>query len=232
MTSTNDPDDPSSGQEDHDQFTVANLALWAGDAEAAKDRLSTIVQQHHATQGAVSPFEMPLVSSSQRALRQLRRRLSEFRRLGQIADLAPENLVPQKPLQSRGKHVSAIIWVESEREFELRSYLNDLSWEAGFYKAAATLAGDTTMSANVANLHYGSDEERSPSPTQEDPTSASGTLGVEWALTIRDMFLQVSVSDFCTFTARGIWVSKVPPESVGQITSIFQELLDNFDPGP
>lgn len=215
---------------DDDLFTVANLALWAGDAQGADDRFSVILRRHQVSRQTTSVFDTSLVSSSQRALRQLRRRLGEYRRLGHAARLASNNLAPQKALRSRGEHLSANVWVESERELELRCYLNDLAWEADFYKMAATQARDNVTMSNVAALHYGSDRVPSPSLTEDDATTIS-SLGVGWTLTIRDMFLDVTVSDFCTFTARSVWIGTAPAESVNQITSIYQDLLDKFDPG-
>ena len=226
MISTN----TSAQTSDDDLFTVANLALWAGDAANARRNLSEILRRNQATQGSVSVFVNPLVSSAQRVLRQLDRRIAEYRRLGQSLELSTDQTQSREALQSSGGHLAAMIWAETERTFELRSYLIELSWEADFYKRCATLSGKDVALKGIVSLGYGRDIS-GEQVQGTDEAQRVDALELAWAITRGEMFLEIEVSDLCTLTAHSVWIGKEPPETSDQLVAVFQKVLDEIDPG-
>ena len=229
---------------DDELFTVANLALWAGDAARARRNLTEILRRNQATRGSVSVFAYPLLSSAQRALRQLDRRISEYRKLGKFSEQSYVRTQSREALQSSGAHLAGMIWVESERSFEFRCYLLDLSWEEHFYKMCATeidkhvalnniadLGIDKHVALdNIADLGYGSNGSRDEREGTDEADRVD-TLELSWATTKGEMFLEVEVSDLCTLTAQSVWIGKEPPKSSDQLIAVFQEVLNVLDPG-
>ncbi len=226
MLSTDLDSQPS----DDELFTVANLALWAGDAARARRNLTEILRRSQATGRSVSVFEDPLLSSAQRALRQLNRRISEYRKLSKLAEGSNARTQSREALQSSGGHLAGMIWVESERSFDFRCYLLDLSWEKHFYKMCATVSDKHVALNNIADLGYGSNGSRDEREGA-DEADRDDTLELSWATTKGEMFLEVEVSDLCTLTAQSVWIGKEPPESSDQLIAVFQEVLNVLDPG-
>src|ERR1035438_1243733 len=72
------------------------------------------------------------------------------RRLRRFAEGAP-----QPSMRAAGSHLAGVIWPESEREYELRCYVRDLTWEPDFYRMAARLSGQENAVGRVHNLGYG-----------------------------------------------------------------------------
>ena len=216
------PDEAAGGD-----FNVVNLALWAGDLETARE----ILDAHATVQGTqISPFEHPVLASFQRLHRQLVRRLNEYTALAESASL-PEELRNANPsLQSSGRHLRAIIWTESDRDYELRCYLRDLSWEQEFYERAAELAADAGVAdapARAARRGYGVGDAHVVADEAGDDDAANDIV---WAATVGSMFLQPEVSDFCTCSVRGVWTAVELPAQADDVVRIFQGFLNGFDP--
>lgn len=210
-------------------FNVVNLALWAGDLETARE----ILDAHVTAQGTqISPFEHPVLSSFQRLRRQLVRRLNEYSALAESAGLPEELRDANPPLQSSGGHLRAIIWAESERDYELRCYLRDLGWEREFYERAAGLAEEAGVAGaadRAARRGYGVEEAHTLVDEAGDDDAANG---IAWATTSGNMFLQPEVSDFCTCSVRGVWTAAELPAQAADVVRIFQAFLNEFDPVP
>src|SRR5262249_53965312 len=131
----------------------------------------------------------PVLASLQRLQVQLQRKRSEYASLAESANLAANLRGVQAPLRSNGGHLRAIIWVQSDREYELRFYLCELNWETDFYITAArqaAAAGVPGASAQVRQLGYGTEEFPQPADQEslDDPTKE-----LAWTTTTAEMFL-------------------------------------------
>ena len=202
---------------DYDHYIVARLALWAGDLSQARERLQMYRHTADADEGrAAFPFDA--AHCADRTLRQLNRRVSEYRTiyttLGFSTPARPRNI-----LRSANGHLGAAIWVETHREYELRAYLLDLAWEQTFYDRSRRLSesGERQSGATI----YGTDQA---SQSKNDQFA----LSIEWAGG-GPLFIQVAVSDFGTFSARGVWTLTTPPKSEEDIIRPYQRLLDAID---
>jgi hypothetical protein len=219
-----EPTEPDEGAAD--DFIVAKLALWAGDFQTAEALLTNIAPAH--TRGTPRPiFEHPVLASAQRLLAQLRRRMGEYRLLAASAALPNEMIEAVPAMQSRGTHLRAVIWVESDRQYELRCYVCNLAWEREFYTRGARLSQVPGAAERVSNLGYG---VANVHPAAEAAEAAEGALEIGWGYNAGEMFLQPELSDFCTCTVRALWIANQLPETTDPMQRIYQEFLDTFDP--
>lgn len=216
MASKKLPVDPSAEAAPED-YLVARLALWAGDADEAEKRLS-VYRGGSVTKG----WSHLLNKSALRTKRQLKRRQSEYKAIYAAAAMTA-SATTEHILRSKGGHLGAVVWVENERDYELRIYVLDLAWEEDFYRIAKSTAknrGGMATKVGSAPL-YGQKVAAGH--------SQSSALGVEWALR-GTMLLQVAVSDFDTATVRGTWIEAQLPGQLDEIISPFQELINEWDP--
>lgn len=219
---SDNPDEAAGGD-----FNVVNLALWAGDLVTARE----ILKKSGTVRGTpISPFEHPVLASLQRLHRQLVRRLNEYTDLAESADLPDALRTASVPLQSSGGHLCAIIWAESERDYELRCYLRDLSWEKEFYERVAGLAEAASVAdapARTKRRGYGLEDVHAQADEAGGDEAAND---IAWATTVTNMFLQPEVSDFCTCSVRGVWTAPELPTDTKVVIKIFQDFLESFDP--
>jgi hypothetical protein len=231
MPSTNPEPDYRTEAELWDLFAVANLALWAGDYPGAEERLTGVVRQTRRATRGVTHFQHPVGASAATALRQLRRRRTEFGELASAGGLTPTQIAPTPALRSSGGHLSAVLWAESDWEYELRAYVNDLDWEREFYKSGAERSLDPEARSNVARLEYGNTDAADRSSQIVRTTGTTSALSIRWVVSTPTLSLQVEFSDFSTCTVRGVWTSPLPPQTTDEVVAVFQGLLDELDPG-
>ncbi len=117
------------------RFARARYAAWAGDVEHCRRLLhdirlesTKVSEPNHA-----SAFGLML-----RAASQLSERLEIERRRSEIA----QNMFRPEKQVIITKHLRAVVHQSSEFEFELRAYLDDLSWEDSLYKRTSTVVAD------------------------------------------------------------------------------------------
>jgi hypothetical protein len=203
---------------DPTNYVVARLALWAGDADEAAMRLSVYKG------GAITRGWSHLINKSAVRTRRLKRRQSEYKAIYSAAGM-PYSQTTEHILRSTGSHLGAVIWVENERDYELRIYLLDLAWEGEFYRIAEVSAQTLGVMATKPGLV--------PSYGQKlgDGQGNQASLGLEWAIQ-GTMLLQVAVGDFGTATVRGTWTGAPLPSQLSEIIHPFQDLLDRLDPSP
>lgn len=231
MPSTNPRDPRDDEAERQALFTVAKLALWAGDYLTAEENLLGAAAAPRRTTPGSPQVEDVTAASARRTLRQLRRRRNEFTSLAQSAGLPQQLSDPHHAMRSVGNHLAGIIWPESEREYELRCYVRDLSWEAGFYKMAAQLSEQEDAARRVQHLGYGFGVDRQRD-TAVDARGEATALDIAWGITLDQLAMRIEISDFCTCTARGIWLVQALPETIDDVVRAYQAFLDRFDPAP
>jgi hypothetical protein len=201
----------------YEDYLVARLALWAGDTEEAIVRL-----EKYGTGRNKDPLTDLARASAATTLRQLHRRLGEYESIYAASNIqisTTNEFVLKSPLGN----VRGVIWVEGDREFELRAYLLHTNLEERFYLNAKRLASMANTGGRIETaLRYGVAAIERRDPKQDL------RLDLEWVVE-GSCFLQVAVSDFCTFTARGIWTLKNLPTDLAQVTKPFQLLLNEFD---
>lgn len=201
----------------YEDYLVARLALWAGDTEEATWRL-----ENYRSTRTKSVLTDLAAASAQKTLRQLKRRLSEYESIYAACDFRP-GTTGEHVLNSEAGIMRGVIWVEGDREFELRAYLRDTTLEEQFYWNAARLHRSTIRQTTTETyLRYGL-EPIALRDLRQDPK-----LNLEWVVE-GDCFLQVAVSDFCTFCAHSTWTLQDLPMELAQITKPFQLLLNEFD---
>jgi hypothetical protein len=228
---------PSTDPQNHNDaelqksFTVAKLALWAGDYLTAEANLRRAAAPHRRMPPGSPQVEDLTAVSARRSLRQLQRRRNEFEALAQSAGIPQQISALHPAMQSAGNHLAGVIWPESEREYELRCYVRDLSWEAEFYKMAARLSGEEDAFRRARHLGYGVGALQEPVTSILAPDE-SAALDIAWGMTLGQLALRVEISDFCTCTARGSWLVQALPENIDDIISPYQEFLSKLDPAP
>lgn len=218
------------GDGDSDMM-IARLALWAGDFEGAETRLSAMAGGRDPSSGDFD-FDYVTRSSARRLLRQLRRKMTEYGALAAAAGLESTLVEARPAMRSEGGHLAAIVWAETNWEYELRCYLADPAWEADFYTRAADLSQAENAAARVRSLSYGADQAFvAQEGADEGQGDALAELDLAWAARSGPMFLQPTVSDFCTCTVRGVWTTPARQISMASVEAAFQRFLDAFDPG-
>lgn len=206
----------------YDDYIVARLALWAGDTAEARRRLRIYRRGRRGTDDN-SNFRVEAHECADRTLRQLNRRVSEYNTIYKTAGLNSSHS-PTNILRSAAHHLGGVVWIETDREYELRAYLLDLSWEPTFYERAVRFVKDVETSRVL--LNYRHETNQTAFPSGEDRELA---LGLEW-VAHGEIFVQAYVSDLGTLSARGVWTVPDPPPNEGAIFSAFQQLLNKFDP--
>ena len=111
---------------DTDNFIVATFALWAGDFKYAETLLSRY-SNAPALNGLVESPDDLIRRTGALRLRQLRQKKGEFKLLA--AENGVRNPVQANPTVLETKHLRGAVWRIDAREFDLRAYLKDLSWE-------------------------------------------------------------------------------------------------------
>ena len=191
-----------------EDYLVARLAMWAGDIEEAELRLINYPRR-------IDFYQNFAAASADRTLRQLRRRNGEYQTALNASNISPEpNVSPA--LRSAGGHLGGVLWAESDREFELRGYLMDLSWNEQFYERARALSDGTSLGDSRSEKKVEKTRERS---------------GLNWN-TSENIFIQVHIGAFQTLSAHGVWVAEREPKNAKELLAPFQSVLNQIDPEP
>jgi len=204
---------------DTNNFIVATFALWAGDFEYAETLLSRYAHVP-ALNGAVESPDDLIRRTSALRLRQLRQKKGEFKELA--AEHGLRNPVLANPTVLVTNHLRGALWRTSAREFDLRAYLTDLTWDESLLRLAH----------NEANQH-----ERSLEPVEQtnsglgfgDKQPPKTTRGVAWTVT-GSLLLRAQLSDMCLLEVNGLWTEPKLTNSDEEIKGPFLKLLHALDP--
>ncbi|WP_037246982.1 hypothetical protein [Rhodopirellula baltica] len=191
-----------------EDYLVARLAMWAGDIEEAELRLTNYPR-------GIDFYDNFAASSADRTLRQLRRRNGEYRTASNALDLSTEPTV-SPALRSAGGHLGGVLWAETDREFELRGYLMDLSWNDMFYEKARVFSDGTALG---------------DSPTEKKVEKTREPSGLSWN-TSGNFFIQVHIGAFQTLSAQGVWIADREPKNAKEVLAPFHSILNQIDPAP
>jgi hypothetical protein len=113
-------------------------------------------------------------------------------------------------------HLRGVVWRRGVREFELRAFLTDLSWQDRLFAIVQDFRDPA--------------EEKEPT---EDLRSPDGVrtyqrLGGAWTVE-GNPFLQVQVSDMGLIRAEALWTERALPDDASPIIGRFTELLKQLD---
>jgi hypothetical protein len=204
---------------DTDNFIIATFALWAGDFEYA-DALLNRYSNAPPLNGAVDSPDDLIRRTGALRLRQLRQKKGEFKLLA--AEHRLRNPVQANPTVLETKHLRGAVWRVDAREFDLRAYLTDLTWEEGLLRLALSEASqhewsEESITQKDNRLGFRGDE---PSKT---------TLGVTWTVT-GSLLLRAQLSDLCLLEVNGLWTAAQLPKTDAEIKRPFLKLLQALDP--
>ena len=198
-------------------FASARRAEWAGDVEPARRLLQALKQA--AVVRAREPDEHPIAVILERA------KLLDAR-----LDRAPAEVPEQLVVQTT--NLRGVIWRTGERNFELRAYLLNTSWEESLYRRAHVVASryspllpavkgtDVEDRGKEAQLNLYQDKER------EKPDVGRGA---SWAMD-GDVYLrEVTVGDFALVRVKMVWAKRELPENFFVIRRLLEEALRQLE---
>lgn len=196
-------------------YIVARMALWAGDFDYCQELLADFCKGYGTLPDAVAGPEELIQYAGALRLRQLRQKKGEFNRLQRLAEPRASRGVYQ-PTSIQVVHLRGVVWRRGAREFELRAYLTDLSWQ-------------DTLFDHVRKLHDSVQEMNVGDEMQQDgDRRAYQRLGGNWSVT-GNPFIQVQVSDLGLIRADALWTERVLPADAPSITRPFQVILEQLD---
>lgn len=205
-----------------DDYVVARLAMWAGDFDHAARLLSRFAPQHEygAFPDAVSSTEDLIRYAAALRRRQLAQKSGEFSKLSEELRIEGAVLVYQ-PEVITTTHLRGAIWRVGIRQFQMRAYLSDLTWEDGLLRAARALIAQ-------------SDDSQVPLPktagvsrTQRKPFVGQGGSWVS----VGNPFVEIALSDLGLIEADAVWTEGDRPRSVEPIRGKFRSILEQLDGG-
>lgn len=201
-----------------DRFTRARYAAWAGDVNHCQQLLNEIQTESSqlSEQNKASTFGLML-----RAAAQLSYRLEIEQKKYDARQETPDH---ERPIIS-SKHLRAVVHRASEFEFELRAYLDDLSWEDLLYKRASATAAEAKMA--LARLEAPTLEQHTESLDDQESLRRPHT---SWRIVGQNLVCVVSVGPFCLIKMRGTWTGLLGPRHIDEVIQTFQIVLDQIDP--
>lgn len=202
-----------------DNFIRATFALWAGDFEYAEALLTPYSNSPSLDSDAESPDDLIKRTAGLR-LRQLRYKKREFKVLaGEYGLRTP---VQATPAVLETRHMRGALWRLGTREFNLRAYLTDLSWDEKMLHLAHS---EAALHERFEERFLQSDYSLDFLGNREPRT----TLGVTWTVT-GNILLRAQLSDLCLLDVNGIWTQQGLPKADEQVREPFLRLLKTLDP--
>jgi hypothetical protein len=209
---------------DSDKFVIASLALWAGDFANFEQQLleySNPRDVKHIYRSAETPEDFIKATGALR-LRQFWQRRGEFKKI--ISEYSVrETRITETPNIFETKNLRATLWRTGEREFLMKGYLKELSWQDALFKRARDVAR-RAASTNVDTLRQAGEAFDS-----EAGERAFEGLGVAWIVPANP-FIQIEVTDLGLLEATGLWTLPMLPENSDPITTPFVRVLQTLDP--
>ncbi len=197
-----------------DAYIVARLALWAGDFDYAQNLLRDFapLSKHGAMPDTVHNTEELIVYAAALRHRQLARRKGEFTQLAETISVPDGSLTPQ-PLVIATRHLRAAVWRVGARQFQMRAYMSDLTWEAELFRLSR---------AQVRELPEPSPPPRSAQPRHFVP------LGTAW-LRPGNPFVQIAISDLGLIQADALWTEAGAPVEFRPFHEAFKAVLESLE---
>ena len=203
---------------DTEDFITATFALWAGDFEYAEALLHQYSMAPPLDGEVESPEDLIRRTGALR-LRQLRQKKGEFKLL---AAQYPSRELKANPDVLETTHLRGALWRLEAREFNLRAYLKDLSWQQNMLRLAhkeALLHERVEERVDQSNYGLGLRGEQQPQISLGASCTVTGSL-----------LLRVQLSDLCLLEVNGVWTEHSLPISDHDIKQPFLKLLHALDP--
>lgn len=200
-------------------FTTARHAEWAGDVGPARRLLHDLREE--AGTRFKEPDEHPVSLILERA------RLIDARLERAQHEVPDELIIPTNNLRG-------IIWRTGERNFELRAYLTDPSWEDPLYRHAHAVA--KRYPPLLATAEGAEVEDSSTKGAQlrlyeeQEKQKPDAGRGVSWTMDGNTYLREVTVGDFALVRVKMVWTKRVLPENFAMIRKLLEEplrLLEN-----
>ncbi|HEU4713006.1 MAG TPA: hypothetical protein VFS76_15660 [Pyrinomonadaceae bacterium] len=194
------------GQQILASFSRARYAAWADDVEHCRQLLAEI-------RNVSSKLDNGAYGLIFRAANQLSERLT-----------GPDNDQSVALSDSRliiTRHLRAVIHRIADFEFEVRAYLDDLSWEESLYKRVTSIAAE--RSARPIDVAQKQDASTFEGEKRLRRPSAS------WRMVDRDLVCDILVGPFGLIKMKGTWISIKPPRQIDQVRATFEMALNEID---
>lgn len=199
-------------------FASARRAEWAGDVEPARRLLQALKQA--AVIRTREPDEHPIAVILERA------KLLDAR-----LDRAPAEVPEQLVVQTT--NLRGVIWRTGERNFELRAYLLDPSWEESLYRRAHAVAGryrpllPAVKGTDTEDVKDKKEQLRLYPDTERVKPDVG--RGASWAMD-GDVYLrEVTVGDFALVRVKMVWAQRELPETFLIIRRLLEEALQQLE---
>lgn len=201
-----------------DAFTTAKHAEWAGDVEYCRKQLTILnrLTSDVPEDEGWHPLEL-------------------LRQAGQMLEKLLVDREPAPPeLVVTTDHLRGIVWQTGRREFEMRAYLTEPTWEDSIYRHAwhATKARSVIR---VEPEEEDEDEERNV-PDQgnlfqegERAPEVDEGEGISWEENAEGLLCLVTVGDLALIKLKGTWTGDGIPQSAGEIVRRFRTILERIE---
>jgi hypothetical protein len=192
-------------------FIIARFAQWAGDFDFAQEMYGKIAhQKYHKTfpDAMEGPSDVIRVSAAFRN-RQISQKKEEFKLIVNTGLNKEQQDIDYQPVIIETVHLRGALWRLGSREFRLRAFLSDLSWEKELFAIARELANKDLF----------------PGQNEEIYSPFSGS----WEARLGEAFMQVFVDDMALIEVDGFWIGDTPPKSAENVKEKFMKVLLELD---
>jgi len=198
-----------------ESFTRARYAAWAGDIDHCRELLGEIENK---SKGLTEPRYLGSYGLIIRAADQLSERLNS-----RVEEIDVQRLRINKRQLITTAHLRAVVHRIADFEFEVRAYLDDLSWEESLYARATAIEAERGRLEMRTHNHGDSSSIESFKPLRRPATS--------WRVVENQLACNIVVGPFCLIIMRGTWTAVEPPTDIDQVKTTFEKALNEIDSG-
>lgn len=207
-----------------DDLVVAKFAEWAGDTAFAigalleYERTVSKKRQEDPSEVFLDRAASERLINLVEARRESRSELIRYSEKGltTVFPIPGSNINDDDPPTEmpivESTNLRGVVHIMSERQFELRAFLKNLSWEQELFKKVEELSTEPT------------ERKKDQLNDEVNERGRSGSWVIEG-----DLFREIEVDDLGLITARGTWTKSRLPETPKPIFDAFKEVLRQLD---
>jgi|ERR1044072_4750338 hypothetical protein len=196
-----------------ESFTRARYAAWAGDIDHCRELLGEIERK---SKTLTEPSYHGSYGLIVRAADQLSERLNS-----PVEEIDVQRLRINRRQLITTTHLRAVVHRTADFEFEVRAYLDDLSWEESLYARAIAIETERGGRLETRTQKEGNSPIESFKPLRRPATS--------WRIVENQLAFDIVVGPFCLIIMRGTWTSAEPPLDIDQVRTTFEKALNEID---